>query len=252
MQRSVSGRLSGPAGRPSVARRAAKTLAGGGRQWRDASVRRVDDERGAGVQLPLDQPERVVVAGSGIELAEARIAQHLLDQQIAEQVAGLLALAQLGQARLEIRQLLAGQRLLACQRLRAFQRRRGVVGPDALQVRLAVRGARCRPARLLRGRTRSLRSGSTRGHDRNRHGHPQCQRQPATRRHRSRSHRHLVVIVSNPIVSRTPGGDASGRMPAADPCRCSVSCVRTKRACQETAFPRIRAIQLAMASWTAA
>ena len=46
---------------------------------RNAPVGRIDDERGAVVEMTLDQPERVVVAGDDVEVLELRVPERLLD-----------------------------------------------------------------------------------------------------------------------------------------------------------------------------
>ena len=57
---------------------------------RSPPVRRVDDERRTVVELPVDQPERVVVAGHGVEVLELRVSERLLDEPVTEEIAGLL------------------------------------------------------------------------------------------------------------------------------------------------------------------
>ena len=53
------------------------------RQGRNAAVRRIDDQRGAVVQLTVDEPERVVVPRHLVETTEFRVLQHALDQEAA-------------------------------------------------------------------------------------------------------------------------------------------------------------------------
>ena len=117
-------------------------------ELRDPPIGRVDDERGPVVELPLDEPERVVVAGDDVEVLELGIAQRLLNEPVAEQIASLFVVTEPLDTRGEIGQLLVGERGLARQLLRSFHRRRAVVRPDALQVRLAIRCARRRPGSL--------------------------------------------------------------------------------------------------------
>ena len=100
---------------------------------------------------PLHEPERVVVAGDDVEVLELGVAERLLDQPVAKQVAGLLGIAELGDARRQVGELLVGEPRLLAELLGPLHRRRAVVGPDSLQVRLAVRGPRHGPF-ILGGR----------------------------------------------------------------------------------------------------
>ena len=102
-------------------------------------------QRRAVVERPLDQPERVVVAGDDVEVLKLGVAQRLLNQPIAQQIAGLLGVPELLDPGCQIGQLLFGQGRLLAELLGTLHRRGAVVGPDALQVGVPVRGPRRRP-----------------------------------------------------------------------------------------------------------
>ena len=136
------------------------------RHRRTPPVRRIDDERRAVVELPLHEPERVVVARDDVEILELGVAERLLDQPVAQQIAGLLGVPELGDACRQVGQLLVGQPRLVAELLGPLHRRRAVVGPDSLQIGLAVRRPRHRPVVLGgRGCGRQRKEREERHHD---------------------------------------------------------------------------------------
>ena len=121
------------------------------RERRQPSVRGIDHQRGPVVEVAVGQPELVVVAGGGVAGREVvRIAEGGDEDAVGERRVALAAGEELRVARLQPGQLLVGQRRLVAQDLRTLQRRGGVVGPHALQVRPAGRGARHGPLLFLR------------------------------------------------------------------------------------------------------
>jgi len=121
------------------------------REGRQPSVRGIDDQRGPIVELAVDQPELVVVAGGRVARREVvRIAEGGDEDAVGERRVALAAGEELRVARLQPGQLLVGQGGLVAQDLRTLQRRGGVVGPHALQVGPSVRRARHGPLLLLR------------------------------------------------------------------------------------------------------
>ena len=143
MQRSLSGR--------SAHESAFSAMGGGGcpRPARSASgVRggirpsgRIDDQRGSVVEVALDEPELIVVAGPGIVRVDVGDpGQGRQGQLIAEH--GIEAVRRhVGGGGSERGKLLVGQAGLARPRRGPLERRGIVVRPDALQVRIAIRGA---------------------------------------------------------------------------------------------------------------
>ena len=121
-----------------VARRVVVAPRFGRRPDRHAPIRRIDDERG----LSRRQHPRAVVVPRAVVAAGCE-RPHLVRRG-----------AILGGALLDRRRFCFGEERLVLHRRRALERRERGVGPDALQIRLAIRRARRRPCRRLRLRAR--------------------------------------------------------------------------------------------------
>ena len=158
MQRSESGRSSGPSDGTARARARGGGGAAGlrfGGQRRELAIRRIDDERRAVVPFAIGHPELVVVAGRRVvrrllELALVFRVQRDLNQVAEDRVATLID--GLGEKALELVDFGVGDRRLVLPLRRAGHRGHAVVAPHALQVGLAVRGARHLPAGRRIGR----------------------------------------------------------------------------------------------------
>ena len=127
------------------------------------------------LDVPLDQPEVIVVAGSGV--VRSRILDPIergLDDAVPEhRVAAFLG--HLGGEPLDLLDFRVGQVLLAFPLPGPFERSHAVVGPVPLQIRLAVRSAGHLPGRrVLRSRRSSLALDGNGGDGRHRHRDSQC------------------------------------------------------------------------------
>ena len=111
------------------------------RARRNPPIGWIDDQRGPGVEITLDQPELVVVARSRIVRVDVGDARQGRQRQLIPEDGVEAARRHVGRGRPELGQLLVGQVALARPRRRPLERRGVVVRPDALQIRVAVRGA---------------------------------------------------------------------------------------------------------------
>ncbi len=119
---------------------------------RNSPIRRIVDQRGAIVELSVDNPEGIVVARRDVSRLEALLlAENILQRG---QVPGVskgrvtVSVEKLGRGPLQVRQLLVGQKCAAGQFLRSLQGSRAVVRPHPGQIRMTVGGLGRRP-RLL-------------------------------------------------------------------------------------------------------
>ena len=92
-----------------------------------------------------------VAFGIGVAIG---VGQHRLEDAVADREVAVAGLEQSLRAASELGDFLVGQPRLAFELFRPLERRGGVTEPDALQIGLAVRCARRRPAGLRRGRER--------------------------------------------------------------------------------------------------
>ena len=115
----------------------------------DAAVRRIDHQRGAVVEVPLGDPELVVVAGRGVVGGRLHPLDGRQHELVAEQRVAVAD--RVGGRHPQRRQLLLAEGLAARPRLGALERRDVVVGPDPLQVGTTVGGAGRGPFRTRLG-----------------------------------------------------------------------------------------------------
>ena len=156
MHRSPRLRSSGPqAWRARASARAAARDVRGLGAGRQPPVGRIDDQRGPVVPVALDHPEVVVVAGRAVARRERLgLGQGRREHAVAEGGVARLVVEQLAGARLQGRHLLVGEGLAVAEHLGPLQRRHVVVGPDPLQVGVAVGGPGRRPLLPRRHRRR--------------------------------------------------------------------------------------------------
>ena len=125
---------------------------GAGRQ---PPVGRIDDQRGPVVPVALDHPEVIVVAGRPVARRERLgLGQRRREDAVAEGGVVRLGVEQFAGARLQRRHLLVGQGLAPAEHLGPLERRHVVVGPDPLQVGVAVGRPGRRPLLPRRERRR--------------------------------------------------------------------------------------------------
>ena len=145
---------------------ASQSLFGGRRHGGQPAVGRIDDERRAVVDVALDQPDLTVVAGGLIEREEfALLVQRGRHEAVAEH--GVVTLEHGVDLLFQRGELRVGELRFALERHGSLQRRCHVVGPDALEIGLAVGGAgRC----PLIGRALAGDGCRRQRHDTGRHG----------------------------------------------------------------------------------
>ena len=150
-----------------------------GGQRRDPAIRRIDDQRGAIVELALDHLVGAAGRGRARELGDIRQRGEIDGISTGEVGIGVLeqtigALAQLGD-------FLVGQRRPPLECFRALEGGRAVVQPDALQIRMAIRAERNRRRidgthlRRRFGKRGRLRRDRRRGRDNGREGRRPCE-----------------------------------------------------------------------------